>query len=237
MWRFHILLEIRIGSGIILDSGVFPFFFLFFNFSLSILFFSLSRFLLRSLSYCISQLSYLLRLCLCLSALHYHLISPPTTSSNKKALLQLQMGLYYRTYLEGPSTVYGCSDCGTHLATSESIISRVSIDPHYFLVMQFEINSKLNSHPCSNFKVNMVKPFYSKKCNYRKQAHVVQGHAHILYQCRVNISFGKAEDRDMTTGLHRVRDISCVQCSKMLGWTYVGSNKLMWDWLQRHDRD
>lgn len=86
------------------------------------------------------------------------------------------MGLYYRTYLEGPSAVYGCFDCGTHLATSESIISR-----------QFQ-----GQH----------------------------GQA-FLFDKVVNISFGKAEDRDMTTGLHRVRDISCIQCSKMLGWTYV----------------
>lgn len=40
---------------------------------------------------------------------------------------------------------------------------------------------------------------------------------------RVNINFDKAEDREMMTGLHRVRNISCIQCSMTLGWTYVGS--------------
>jgi len=66
------------------------------------------------------------------------------TANKKKALLQLQMGLYYRTYLEGPSTVYGCADCGTHLATSESIISRVSSLITCFVMQSVEINSKLH---------------------------------------------------------------------------------------------
>ena len=26
----------------------------------------------------------------------------------------------------------------------------------------------------------------------------------------------------MTTGLHTVRDISCIKCNTVLGWTYVG---------------
>ncbi|KAI8637854.1 yippee zinc-binding/DNA-binding /Mis18, centromere assembly-domain-containing protein [Parasitella parasitica] len=86
------------------------------------------------------------------------------------------MGLFYRTYLEGPSIVFGCSECGAHLATSEAIIS-------------------------SQFRGQHGPAF--------------------LFEKVVNIIFGKAEDRDMTTGLHKVRDISCIQCSKMLGWTYV----------------
>ncbi|KAI9481044.1 MAG: Yippee/Mis18 [Benjaminiella poitrasii] len=86
------------------------------------------------------------------------------------------MGLLYRAYLEGKAGVYGCSKCGTHLATTESILST-----------QFQ-----GQH----------------------------GQA-FLFETVVNISLGKAEDREMTTGLHRVRDISCIHCSRMLGWTYV----------------
>ncbi|KAI8355681.1 yippee zinc-binding/DNA-binding /Mis18, centromere assembly-domain-containing protein [Blakeslea trispora] len=37
----------------------------------------------------------------------------------------------------------------------------------------------------------------------------------------VNVTCGKEEDRQMVTGLYQVRDISCVHCSKLLGWTYV----------------
>ncbi|KAI9330248.1 yippee zinc-binding/DNA-binding /Mis18, centromere assembly-domain-containing protein [Pilaira anomala] len=42
-----------------------------------------------------------------------------------------------------------------------------------------------------------------------------------LVETVVNIELGKAEDREMTSGLHRVKDISCIKCSMMLGWTYV----------------
>lgn len=38
---------------------------------------------------------------------------------------------------------------------------------------------------------------------------------------RVNVEYGKAEDRQMSTGLHRVRDVYCIYCSTLLGWTYV----------------
>jgi hypothetical protein len=39
---------------------------------------------------------------------------------------------------------------------------------------------------------------------------------------RVNITEGEPEDRQMTTGLHTVRDIFCIKCQRMLGWKYVG---------------
>ncbi|KAI8884858.1 yippee [Backusella circina FSU 941] len=42
-----------------------------------------------------------------------------------------------------------------------------------------------------------------------------------LFDKVVNISYGIAVDREMTTGLHRVRDVTCIQCSMLLGWTYV----------------
>ncbi|KAG2189904.1 hypothetical protein INT46_009484 [Mucor plumbeus] len=87
------------------------------------------------------------------------------------------MGLKYRTYLEGPATVYCCFKCGTHLATSASILSRDFTGQH--------------------------------------------GQA-FLFEKVVNIYPGKAEDREMSSGIHRVRDVSCIQCSMMLGWTYVG---------------
>ncbi|KAI8091195.1 uncharacterized protein B0P05DRAFT_526514 [Gilbertella persicaria] len=87
------------------------------------------------------------------------------------------MGLLYRAYLEGSSTIYGCAKCKAHLASSDSLISR-----------QFQ-----GQH----------------------------GQA-FLFTTVVNVNYGKEEDRGMTTGLHRVRDISCTHCSMLLGWTYVG---------------
>ncbi|KAI8971408.1 yippee zinc-binding/DNA-binding /Mis18, centromere assembly-domain-containing protein [Mycotypha africana] len=53
-----------------------------------------------------------------------------------------------------------------------------------------------------------------------KQFQGQHGQAYLFDEV-VNISFGKAEDREMSTGLHRVRDIHCIQCASLLGWTYV----------------
>ncbi|ORY98157.1 Yippee/Mis18 [Syncephalastrum racemosum] len=46
------------------------------------------------------------------------------------------------------------------------------------------------------------------------------GQAYLFGYC-VNFIAGKAEDRSMTTGLHRVQDIACIKCREVLGWTYV----------------
>lgn len=37
----------------------------------------------------------------------------------------------------------------------------------------------------------------------------------------LNVSMGPAEDKELATGLHRVRDIYCKQCLTIVGWTYV----------------
>jgi len=36
----------------------------------------------------------------------------------------------------------------------------------------------------------------------------------------VNIKAGEAAERNMTTGRHVVRDISCRQCGSTVGWKY-----------------
>lgn len=159
MWRFHILLEIRMdSSGKVLDNGG----------VYSPSFLSLSLFYLYSfsLSHIYPPLSYLLLgLCLCLSVLHY--LSINNTIQQEKLhgtlLSHLSGGAIRRVRL--PWLWHSSSNIRIHYIQSK----------HSFLVMQFEINSKLNPHPpCSNFKANMVKPFYSTKCNYRRQQVVVQ---------------------------------------------------------------
>lgn len=42
-----------------------------------------------------------------------------------------------------------------------------------------------------------------------------------LFETVFNIAEGEAEDRQMTTGLHRVRDIRCAKCGQTMGWKYV----------------
>ncbi|PWN22870.1 yippee-like protein [Microstroma glucosiphilum] len=41
-----------------------------------------------------------------------------------------------------------------------------------------------------------------------------------LFSRVVNVNFGEAEDRHMTTGMHTVRDIRCDKCRTVLGWKY-----------------
>ncbi|KAI9155930.1 hypothetical protein H9P43_009040 [Blastocladiella emersonii ATCC 22665] len=36
----------------------------------------------------------------------------------------------------------------------------------------------------------------------------------------VNVAEGTCEDRQMTTGLHTVRDILCIGCGRVVGWKY-----------------
>lgn len=51
-------------------------------------------------------------------------------------------------------------------------------------------------------------------CKEKKEAHM---------QWRVNINEGVAEEREMVTGIHTVKDISCIRCNTTLGWIYVSS--------------
>lgn len=45
--------------------------------------------------------------------------------------------------------------------------------------------------------------------------------------CRVNVSLGPKEERNLLTGLHTVADIFCTNCNSVLGWKYVSSNRLL----------
>lgn len=41
-----------------------------------------------------------------------------------------------------------------------------------------------------------------------------------LFHTVVNIETGEANERNMTTGRHVVRDIACRQCKETVGWKY-----------------
>lgn len=41
-----------------------------------------------------------------------------------------------------------------------------------------------------------------------------------LFSHAMNIAVGAKEDRNLMTGLHTVADISCADCSEVLGWKY-----------------
>ncbi|KAI9499790.1 Yippee/Mis18 [Coemansia spiralis] len=43
----------------------------------------------------------------------------------------------------------------------------------------------------------------------------------VLLSNVVNVIYGEEEKRAMTTGVHIVRDVSCMGCKKYVGWTYI----------------
>lgn len=53
-----------------------------------------------------------------------------------------------------------------------------------------------------------------------KNFHGKTGPAYLFNQC-FNYYVGKAEDREMLTGLHRVCDVYCLGCHKDIGWKYI----------------
>lgn len=42
-----------------------------------------------------------------------------------------------------------------------------------------------------------------------------------LFDAVVNVTYGVPENRLMSSGQHKVRDIFCIKCSELLGWNYV----------------
>ncbi|KAK8091961.1 yippee-domain-containing protein [Apiospora hydei] len=58
-------------------------------------------------------------------------------------------------------------------------------------------------------------PTFLYEQNFRGQ----HGKAY-LFNTVVNTDAGEASERNMTTGRHVVRDISCRQCKEVVGWKY-----------------
>ncbi|PWN29661.1 yippee-like protein [Jaminaea rosea] len=59
----------------------------------------------------------------------------------------------------------------------------------------------------------------TEECIVSRQFNGQHGKAYLFDQV-VNVYFGDAEDRHMTTGMHTVRDIRCRKCAAVLGWKY-----------------
>lgn len=107
------------------------------------------------------------------------------------------MGLRYNEYLSG-NKIYGCKGCKTHLANHEDIISRVQ--PSYPLLQSTATSTKLTIPQPQNFRGQHGKAY--------------------LFHTVVNIDSGEPAERNMTTGRHIVRDITCRQCNETVGWKY-----------------
>ena len=128
----------------------------------------------------------------------------------------------YRQYLAGPR-IYGCSKCRTHLATINSMLSRVcrAVLPYPHCHHQHVLTyTPLPRHSTGN----TGGPICLMGCMYSSSlSHVVFRHMAnaTLMNPSVNVTEGEPSERTMTTGNHTVRDIFCVKCGTTLGWKYV----------------
>src|SRR5437588_2127605 len=42
-----------------------------------------------------------------------------------------------------------------------------------------------------------------------------------LFKTCINVTFGPIEERILTTGLHTICDLYCLDCESKIGWTYI----------------
>ena len=119
------------------------------------------------------------------------------------------MGLVYNTYLNSDK-IFGCKHCKTHLASHDAIISRVRSP----LPPLFSESRPLPDAATSPPQPNLL-TLPSILQNFRGQ----HGKA-FLFNAVVNVAQAEATERNMTTGRHIVRDITCCQCKEIVGWKY-----------------
>lgn len=120
------------------------------------------------------------------------------------------MGLRYNDYLTG-NKIYGCKNCKTHLANHEDIISRV------LLLLAFSLRSH-SFRPSTSLYFPRL--YHVRQANKRRQNFRGQHGKAYLFHTVVNINSGEPAERNMTTGRHVVRDITCRQCGETVGWKY-----------------
>ncbi|KAF4816991.1 Protein yippee-like 3 [Colletotrichum siamense] len=71
----------------------------------------------------------------------------------------------------------------------------------------------------SNHEDIISRPALTAKCPYNQNFRGQHGKAY-LFNTVVNIETGEPSERNMTTGRHIVRDITCKQCKETVGWKY-----------------
>lgn len=84
--------------------------------------------------------------------------------------------------------------------------------------MGLQYNTYLSStkiYGCKTCKTHLANHDDIISRNFRGQ----HGKAY-LFHTVVNIEAGDASERNMTTGRHVVRDITCRQCKETVGWKY-----------------
>lgn len=123
------------------------------------------------------------------------------------------MGLKYNLYLDG-NKIYGCQSCKTHLADHEEILSRVStLTPPCPLSLLHARHQPLEQSRQESSR--LTTEHNPPQQNFRGQ----HGKAY-LFNKVVNVLNSEPSERNMTTGRHVVRDITCGGCGEVVGWKY-----------------
>eukprot|EP00347_Sterkiella_histriomuscorum_P002552 403367709 len=135
------------------------------------------------------------------------------------------MGVLFLEYSEGVDHVYVCKNCNTHLTTPHEIVSRVSI-----INSQSSLNTKQDEE--DDVAINSISlSFHFLSTSYLRDVrqltnfyiqtfHGKTGKAY-LFDKVMNVQMGPSEDKQLATGMHQVRDVYCVSCLQVIGWTYV----------------
>ena len=121
------------------------------------------------------------------------------------------MGWSHREYLSA-TRIFGCSTCRTHLATIDAMVSRVSINCASWGSPIFISSHTRHSMASTAAPTSLTK---CEQCRARSSAPRTD------IGPRVNVYATDPQERQMTTGVHIVRDIHCVKCHTILGWKYV----------------
>lgn len=76
-------------------------------------------------------------------------------------------------------------------------------------------NKPIKAYVCANCKTYLTNKSQTSSITFRGATGIA-----FLFRSVTNLTFGKNEARNMSTGVHVVRDVSCKGCGTMLGWTY-----------------
>jgi len=149
------------------------------------------------------------------------------------------MGIIHKQYLEG-TRIYSCSDCGTHLSTKDDIVSRVrpiatsvrgprtgGADICTLPLVLFRGSQAFQGQHGRAYLFNTVYANERGRPTTQWPVRLTPGVLRWAFSRfglhSINVQEGHCQDRQMTTGLHTVRDVYCATCRRVLGWKYVCS--------------
>uniref|UniRef100_A0A803L598 Yippee domain-containing protein n=1 Tax=Chenopodium quinoa TaxID=63459 RepID=A0A803L598_CHEQI len=122
--------------------------------------------------------------------------------------------------LIGPR-VYSCSNCRNNVALHDDIISKAFQYPA--INNFFHGRTFLCLVPNNEKRKEMQREDKRRLVSMRGKCGILvegKNSRAFLFSHAMNVDVGPKEDRHLMTGLHTVADVSCSDCSEVLGWKY-----------------